>query len=119
MEISVDNNLLLSINKDDIIKAINSIIEEIINENSDPSKANLIENQKMTNFNTKRVPSISIINYLERILKYTKMETSTLIITLIYIDKICEKNNFLFSNHLRKMSIFLLNYTNILFNFKV
>jgi hypothetical protein len=41
-------------------------------------------------FNSKKPPSISIQQYLERIVKYSKMEDSTLILTLIYIDRLCD-----------------------------
>lgn len=89
----------LNIDRESILKSINSILLEIINENNDPSKLNLIESQKNTFFYAKKVPSISIVSYLERILKYTKMEESTLVIMLIYIDKLCEINNFLITNN--------------------
>lgn len=84
---------------DKIISSINTILQEIINENQDLSKKSIMESQKESPFYTKRVPSISVLNYLERILKYTKMEESTLILMLIYIDRLCEKNNFLLSEN--------------------
>lgn len=84
---------------DKIISSINTILQEIINENQDVSKKSIMEIQKESPFYTKRVPSISVLNYLERILKYTKMEESTLILMLIYIDRLCEKNNFLLSEN--------------------
>ncbi len=100
MEPSSSNNVQqISLNKDNILKAINNIISEIITENIDKSKAKIIENQKATSFFAKKIPSISIFNYLERILKYTKMEENTLIVMLIYIDRLCESNNFLLTEH--------------------
>ena len=40
-------------------------------------------------------PSISLFEYLQRILKYIKIELSTLIIAMIYIDRICREKVFL------------------------
>ena len=41
-------------------------------------------------FGSKKPPSIAILAYLERIAKYTQIEESTLIICLIYIDRVCD-----------------------------
>ena len=43
-------------------------------------------------FTTKTRPSISIKDYLLRLSKFTKMEESTMILVLIYIDRICNYN---------------------------
>ena len=40
-------------------------------------------------FYSKNIPLISIKDYLEHIYKYTKLNTSTIILILIYIDRIC------------------------------
>lgn len=84
---------------EDLIKSINSILTEIINENMDSSKSQLKEDQKNTSFFSKKIPSISVLSYLERIMKYTKMEEATLIVMLIYIDKLCESNSFLLTEN--------------------
>jgi len=44
-------------------------------------------------FSTKLIPAISINAYLNRIAYFTKMEESTLILILIYIDRICNYTN--------------------------
>jgi hypothetical protein len=73
------------------ILAISQILQEIINENSqDPNIKQISEVLKKYNFTAKRTPSISISAYLERILKYSHIEESTLVTALIYIDKLCE-----------------------------
>jgi hypothetical protein len=87
------------IDRDTITKSINSILSEIINENMDNSKSRIREEQKESFFYSKKIPSIPVLSYLERILKYTKMEDTTLIIMLIYIDKLCETNNFLLTEN--------------------
>ena len=46
-------------------------------------------------FTFKMKPSISLLDYLRRIIKYLKIEYSTLIIAMIYIDRICKEKVFL------------------------
>ena len=46
-------------------------------------------------FTFKMLPSLSLFDYLQRILKYVKIELSTLIIAMIYIDRICREKVFL------------------------
>ena len=46
-------------------------------------------------FTFKMKPGISLLDYLRRILKYLKIEYSTLIIAMIYIDRICKEKVFL------------------------
>ena len=46
-------------------------------------------------FTFKVYPSISLFDYLQRIIKYVKIELSTLIIAMIYIDRICRDKVFL------------------------
>lgn len=46
-------------------------------------------------FTYKVKPGISLLDYLRRILKYVRIEYSTLIIAMIYIDRICKEKVFL------------------------
>ena len=46
-------------------------------------------------FTFKMRPCISLFDFLQRILKYVKIEFSTLIIAMIYIDRICKEKVFL------------------------
>lgn len=76
-------------------KIITSILKEIIDEECKDSiqnyKINLAsQSKKKSIFNSKKAPPISIDDYLDRIIKYTKMEESTLLIALLYIDRFCE-----------------------------
>lgn len=84
---------------DELIKSINSILSEIIAENMDSSKSKQREEQKGCSFFSKKIPSISIQSYLERIMKYTKMEEATLIVVLIFVDKLCESSSFLLTEN--------------------
>jgi hypothetical protein len=81
-----------------MIKSISVLLTEILNENKEELKTQKIQSNNKFNkvkqqfnvFNSKKVPSISLQNYFERIVKYSKLEDSTLIITLVYIDRLCD-----------------------------
>jgi len=47
--------------------------------------------EALTRFHSRTPPSISVLEYLRRIVKYTKVEKSCLLITLHYIDQICSR----------------------------
>jgi hypothetical protein len=78
-----------------VVSAVRNILKEIVDENrqSPNIKNEHLEKQKKLSFHSKNPASISVGGYLERLLKYTHIEESTLIIALIYIDRICEFNN--------------------------
>jgi hypothetical protein len=93
-------------NKDSVnIKASNKVIEivadildEIVKENenneeTEPDKSDLSDSAIISVFTSNKTPQISIKKYLHRIMKYSKPEASTVIICLIYIDKICENSS--------------------------
>lgn len=44
----------------------------------------------LTRFHSRTPPNISLSDYLRRIVKYTSIEKSCLLILLIYIDRVCE-----------------------------
>lgn len=44
----------------------------------------------LTRFHSRTPPNISLSDYLRRIVKYTSIEKSCLLIILIYIDRVCE-----------------------------
>ena len=76
----------------DIINSISEALTLILEENKKlKNYKELIVKQSKMIFSSKSIPSISILDYLKRIQKYTQLEKSTLIITLILIDHICEK----------------------------
>jgi hypothetical protein len=86
--------------KKHIITSLVYIFKEIINDNiNDQDLSNLMQKQKRMVFSANKAPNISIYNYIERILKYSRIEESTLILSLIYIDKVCELNNLLLTDH--------------------
>ena len=83
---------------EDTINSLSKILIEIIEENhSDMKNFEIIEKQKKMVFNSKKLPCISIKAYIERIIKYTHMEQSTLVLSLIYIDRISEFHDLVLS----------------------
>ena len=72
--------------KKEMLKSIATLLQEIVDEQGEKK-----ENKKSI-FTSRNVPGISIEKYLERLIRYTKLETATLISVLIYIDRICEMN---------------------------
>ena len=50
-------------------------------------------------FSHKNIPKIPLEDYLKRIQKYSELEDSTLIIALIYIDRLLENHNFKLSKN--------------------
>jgi hypothetical protein len=104
-----------------IIQTVASLLSEILQENKEEFKNAketgiyyINQDKHKAIFNSKKPPSISIQQYLERIVKYSKMEDSTLIITLIYIDRLCDFNQF----HLSDYSIHRIILANILLAIK-
>jgi len=81
------------------------IIQQIINKNKKLSIYNekLIQ-QKNSIFNLNE-PSVSIQKYLHRIFKYTYLEKSSLIISLIYLDRICKYKIFLTNYNIHKLMV--------------
>jgi len=84
-----------TLKSDLLLRAISSIITEVVGEND---KEIQISKHKISSknddyseaFKGKKAPSISINLFLQRFLKYSNIEESTLIISLIYLDRYCE-----------------------------
>ena len=78
-----------------IIKNISELLENICDENTKNFKENNPgENLNIKPFLSKNIPQISIKDYLERLYKHTKISCSTIILILIYIDRICNIQKF-------------------------
>lgn len=76
-----------------IINLIADLLKNICIENNskEVNIKNIAINQKIKIFMLKKIPSISIKDYLLRLTKYSKISESTLIFILIYIDRLCQK----------------------------
>ena len=77
-----------------IINSISNILSSIIIKNKNlPYFASLFKRQLKLPFNAKYIPSISISDYITRIVQYTKIEENTLISSLIFIDRLCNEEH--------------------------
>ena len=75
-----------------IINKISDLLSNICDENT-----KTIDNEKnpfIKPFLSKIIPQISIKDYLERLYKYSRINSSTIILILIYIDRICNIHKF-------------------------
>jgi hypothetical protein len=77
-----------------IIKSIAQNLRDIIKENT---RKNLMKYVKYDLFYIGRNPPISIEDYINRIYKNTKMNISSLILSVIYIDRFSELNGYILS----------------------
>lgn len=74
-----------------LIKKMNKILLLVLEENKTLNNYDQkLEDQKEQPFTSYNKPSLSIYEYLERIAQYTEAEDNTLILSLIYIDRISE-----------------------------
>ena len=90
------NNQLHKLLKEDkirinTIKIISDLLNNICEENENKTQNISLINIKQ--FMTKVIPSISIEDYMMNLFIYTKINESTIILILIYIDRFCNLNN--------------------------
>ena len=77
-----------------ILEGIIKILHKLINKNKHLSNyQKLILKQDKSIFSQNQIPEISLEKYLNRIKKYTEIENNTLIISLIYIDRLFQESN--------------------------
>ena len=70
-----------------------SIIADLLTDICEESTTNKDTNGPIIKpFISKKIPSVSIKSYLDRLAKYSKIENNTLLLILIYIDKVCDIN---------------------------
>ena len=81
----INEILLIKINK-----ILSIVLEENKSLNNYKEKLLSQESMAMTSYNK---PSLSILDYLYRIQSYTEAEDNTIIIGLMYIDRICEQSS--------------------------
>ncbi len=70
-----------------IIEKMSELLSDICDENTHKFKNEI--NPYIKPFLAKTIPSISIKDYIERLYKYTKINSSTIILILVYIDRLC------------------------------
>jgi hypothetical protein len=94
----------------ELLEEISSVLEAIIRQNKNGKNT---ENKYIEIFYTQE-PSISIYDYLDRIQKYLNVNNSTIILSLIYIDRICKEKGI----KLRKNNIHRILFTSIVLSIK-
>ena len=83
-----------------LIKAISQTLTSILENNKKmPNFKEILKSQGKMVFSANLIPDISIEEYLIRIQEYANMETSTLIMSLILIDRLCQKVNLTLTYH--------------------
>ena len=75
----------------DVARVIANILEEIVKVNDGRDPPNSI-------FNSKKIPGITVANYLQRIVKHGRLSFETLILGIIYLDRLNELNEDFFIN---------------------
>ena len=72
---------------------ISKVINALLNKNRKLKiyKQKIKDQSKMI-FSSKKIPKISISEYIQRIIEYTEIENSSLIMSLIYLDRIWKKD---------------------------
>ena len=84
----------------ELIKSIEQILTDVLQDNKNSAiYSERISQQPKMSFTLNKKPCIGLYDYLSRILKYAKIETSTLVLALIYIDNLCEQNNILLTEY--------------------
>ena len=90
------------VNPPSLLESISSTLTKLLEETS-KKYHNLKKINLNSVFNCTLVPQISLYDYLSRIVKYTNIEKSTLIISLIYIDRICQRNFYINEHNIHKV----------------
>ena len=75
-----------------------SLLEIISKSKENKNYKEKIKSQKKCIFTSKKIPNISIGDYLTRIKKFTKINDSTLIICLIYLDRYIKINKIILTD---------------------
>ena len=93
---STENTQFLKTSNDSIREksiSFTKIISEILTDICEENKSNLDTKVLLLKpFVSKKIPTISIKDYIERLLKYSKTFNEIIIIVLIYLDTICAKH---------------------------
>ena len=99
--------------KSHIITAIVTNLKDIIKENK---KQGRNKNIFKDIFYLEQIPPIALETYIRHIVKYTQMNISTLILSVIYIDLFCERYNYVLTlNNIYRLIIIAI-YISIKYN---
>ena len=84
---------------DNTINKISEILKQITEKNNEQSIKKDPIKKKHSILYSEVPPKISLYDYISRIQKYCFIEKNTIILALIYIDRICEINSLFLSNY--------------------
>ena len=102
-QLQTKNSIQNELNIDFIFaKSILNILS--VNKKS-PDYYEKIKSNKDFHFTVLMQPGLSLLNYLRRILHFLKLDFSTLIIAMIYIDRICKEKVFLNDFNIHRIMI--------------
>ena len=76
-----------------LIKAASELLKEMVAKNSRKKKSHCYKDV----FYNKNIPSMSIENYISRVVSYTQMDDNLLIITIISMNSYIKKNKNIFT----------------------
>lgn len=77
-----------------VVRVLAAVLDRLVNANAPLALADA----QVTKFHALRAPSISILQYLERIHKYASCSTESFVLALIFIDRLIQRNNFLLTH---------------------
>ena len=87
-----------SIPNQELITAISSTLETLLEKNKKLQNLKETKQSKIC-FWSNSIPKISLYDYLIRIQTYSCLEKNTLILSLIYIDRLCKIGNFALNDY--------------------
>ena len=95
---NIKSNISSNIVSDEKSISLIKIISELLTDICEEGKSNLESNMiKIKPFISKKIQPISIEEYIERLLKHSKVFNEIIIIILIYLDTICAKHKINFN----------------------
>jgi len=78
-----------------IVKVLAAVLERLVCANSHVTRN---DPAQMTKFQALKSPGIGVLQYVERIHKYSSCSSECFIMALIYIDRLIQRNNFLLTD---------------------
>jgi len=78
---------------DGLVRVLSCVLEDLVARNDQLPAATQI-----TRFHAMKAPTISIQNYLERIVKYTPCSKECFVLALVYIDRVIQRNRFVLTS---------------------
>lgn len=78
-----------------VIQVIADVLQEILVDNSSKigTPMEMLPSEDGTKFYSRKIPSISLKDYLSRIIKYTRIELPSLILAMCYIDRMASSKH--------------------------